>query len=260
MLMAESSTSCRWYNHLLKGVSSYRLRREELDRQNHIARFYQLLDRLENAVGGANRLKDCSGYMPWPNRGVYFFFEDGERRSESDSGIRVVRIGTHALTEGSRSTLWQRLRGHRGTDATGGGNHRGSIFRLLVGTALAKQNPELRVATWDNGKSSDSAVRPGEHAMEAKVSEVIRNMPFLCLEIDDAPGPNSLRGYIERNSIALLSNYSRRTVDAPSSNWLGSSCARGLVRESGLWNQENVRAGYDPVFLDQLEQLIHLME
>lgn len=258
--MAEFDTSCREQNHLLRGVPSYRLRREELDRHKHITRFYQLLDRLEKAVGGTNRLKDCSGYMPWPDRGVYFFFEDGECRSESGKGIRVVRVGTHALTEAAQSTLWQRLRGHRGTDATGGGNHRGSIFRLLVGTALASQKPELAVPTWDNGKSSDSAARPGEHALEVGVSEVIRKMPFLCLEIDDAPGPNSLRSYIEQNSIALLSNYSRRAIDASSPKWLGNSCARELVRESGLWNQENVRADYDPDFLDQLEQLIHLME
>ena len=29
-------------------------------------------------------------------------------------------------------------------------------------------------------------------------------MPFLWFAIDDAPGPKSLRGYVERNSIALL--------------------------------------------------------
>ena len=32
-------------------------------------------------------------------------------------------------------------------------------------------------------------------------------MPFLWLEVPDPPGPDSLRGYIERNAIVLLSNY-----------------------------------------------------
>jgi hypothetical protein len=63
--------------------------------------------------------------MVWPKRGVYFFFETGESRSDSGSGPRVVRVGTHALREGSRAKLWTRLSQHQGTITTGGGNHRG---------------------------------------------------------------------------------------------------------------------------------------
>ena len=33
--------------------------------------------------------------MYWPQRGVYFFMEDGEERSDSGSGLRIVRVGTH---------------------------------------------------------------------------------------------------------------------------------------------------------------------
>ena len=77
--------------------------------------------------------------MEWPARGVYFFFEDGEARSTSGTGPRVVRIGTHALTAKSSTTLWNRLAQHRGVVGTGGGNHRGSIFRLLVGEALLRR-------------------------------------------------------------------------------------------------------------------------
>jgi hypothetical protein len=69
------------------------------------------------------------------NRGVYFFFEGGELRSQSGSGGLVVRIGTHAVSVGSKSTLWGRLAQHRGS-LSGNGNHRGSIFRLWVGSAL----------------------------------------------------------------------------------------------------------------------------
>ncbi len=47
----------------------------------------------------------CTGRMRWPQRGVYFFFEDGETRSGSGSRHRVVRVGTHALVSGSRATL-----------------------------------------------------------------------------------------------------------------------------------------------------------
>ncbi|SDL31941.1 hypothetical protein SAMN04488026_107811 [Aliiruegeria lutimaris] len=82
-------------------------------------------------------------------------------------------------------------------------------------------------------------------------------MPFLWLEVNDEPGPDSLRGYIERNSIALLSNSGKAPLDPPSFDWLGRSCNRNRVRASGLWNQNHVEECYDPAFLDTLERLIH---
>ena len=38
-------------------------------------------------------------------------------------------------------------------------------------------------------------------------------MSFLWLPIGDEPGPNSRRGYMERNAIALLSNYGKDPLD-----------------------------------------------
>jgi hypothetical protein len=38
----------------------------------------------------------------------------------------------------------------------------------------------------------------------------------LWLSVDDEPGPQSLRGCIERNAIALLSNYGKLPIDPPS--------------------------------------------
>ena len=72
-------------------------------------RFYALLDALAGKHGGPRLLGDATGRMTWPRRGVYFFFEPGETRSGSGSGLRVVRIGTHALRAGSQSSLWGRL-------------------------------------------------------------------------------------------------------------------------------------------------------
>ena len=81
-------------------------------------------------------------------------------------------------------------------------------------------------------------------------------MSFLWLAVNDAPGPASLRGYIERNAIALLSNYRKKALDPTSSSWLGHFCNRDLVRTSGLWNQNHVVERYDPEFLDTLERFI----
>ena len=88
------------------------------------------------------------------------------------------------------------------------------------------------------------------------VSKVIGKMPFLYLSINDDSGPDSLRGYIERNSIALLSNYNISALDPPSDDWLGDECNREKVRNSGLWNQNHVDETYDPDFLNALEILV----
>ena len=95
-------------------------------RISDVQNFYGLLDSLAERVGGPRTLAACSGRLGWPRRGVYFFMEDGEIRSDSGTGPRIVRVGTHALTEGSGTKLWSRLSQHRGQQKTGGGNHRGS--------------------------------------------------------------------------------------------------------------------------------------
>src|SRR5688572_10923820 len=120
-------------------------------RASDLRRFYSLLDDLARRTGGTRRLADCSGGLEWPPRGVYFFMESGEVRRESGDGPRIVRVGTHALKDGSRTTLWKRLSQHKG-QRDGNGNHRGSIFRLLVGTALLANDPAL-CASWGQGNN-----------------------------------------------------------------------------------------------------------
>ena len=181
--------------------------------------------------------------------------EDGEVRSDSGNGPRIVRIGTHALTKGSGSKLWSRLSQHRGQQMAGGGNHRGSIFRLIVGTAVMARNGHS-VPSWGQGPNAPADVRATEKALECEVSQVICAMPFLWLTVEDEPDAESLRGYIERNAIALLSNCGKEPLDPPSAGWLGHSCNRELVRKSGLWNQNHVVEAYDPAFLGCFEKLV----
>lgn len=137
-----------------------------MSRLAHLDRFYCALDRLEVRCGGKRTLNDCSGLTGWPMRGVYFFFEEGERRHGSGDGPRVVRVGTHALKSGSRSSLWGRLAQHKGKSRTQGGNHRGSIFRLIVGTALIKTEGFV-CSSWGRGNTADRAEREAEQALEA---------------------------------------------------------------------------------------------
>jgi len=84
-------------------------------RQRDLDRFYDLLHDLEQRVGGTRKLKNCTGYMNWPDRGVYFFFEPVETRLSDQ--MRVTRVGTHAVSEGSSTSVRDRLKQHYGTAA-----------------------------------------------------------------------------------------------------------------------------------------------
>jgi hypothetical protein len=224
------------------------------DRIRHLISFYSILDALEKNIGGARKLGDCSGRTPWPQRGIYFFRELGEQRVDSGNGPRIVRVGTHALREGGSTRLWTRLSQHKGQTSTGGGNYRGSIFRLLVGSSLIRRQSYC-YPTWGDKHSAARDIRANELPLEREVSGVIGNMPFLWLAIDDEAGPESLRGYIEKNAIALLSNYKRHPLDPASQGWLGHDCDRERVRASGIWNSNHVEESYDPAFLDILGRL-----
>jgi hypothetical protein len=225
------------------------------DRRTDLERFYGILADLEERLGGRPSLGECHGRMRWPERGVYFLFEEGERRWDSGGDLRVVRVGTHSLKQGSRTTLWTRLVKHRGVKKTGAGNHRSSSFRALVGAAILEADPALECPTWGRRASNPHEVRCAERAHETRVSRRIGSMRLLVVAIDDPPGPGSARDYVARNAIALLSNFDRPLLDPPSEGWLGLKSPRERVRRSGLWNSDHVTALHDPAFLAHLEQL-----
>jgi hypothetical protein len=83
-------------------------------RLDDLIRFCDILETLERRIGGRRLLADCHGRMDWPQRGVYFFMEEGERRTDTGEGLRIVRVGTHALKAGSGTTLWDASRSTRG--------------------------------------------------------------------------------------------------------------------------------------------------
>lgn len=165
------------------------------ERREDLTRFYSLLDKLEENIGGSRTLANCSGRLDWPKRGVYFFREYGESHLETGEGPRIVRVGTHALKTGSGTKLWTRLSQHKGHPSKGSGNHRGSIFRLIVGAALINRH-DYEFPTWGKGSTAKADVRRRESALEFEVNGVIGNMTFLWVPIDDEAGPESLRSYM----------------------------------------------------------------
>lgn len=220
------------------------------DRCEDIDRLYRLLSDLECRLGGTRTLDTATGGQAWPSHGVYFFFEPGETRS--DDSPRVVRVGTHALTATSHTTLWQRLSQHRGNlrgSNPGGGNHRGSIFRLHVGAAVLRRDhaPQALLESWLSKEPQPQwAAAEAEH--ERNVSHYIRAMPFVWLPVPTKPDGTSERGYLERNCIALLSG-----AEPASPDWLGHHAVNPAISASGLWNVNHVHDQYRPKSLDRLE-------
>jgi hypothetical protein len=230
-----------------------------MSRRSDLDRLYDLLDRLEANVGGKQRLDDCTGYMDWPERGVYFFFAEGETRDSTDQ-LRLTRIGTHAVSSGSGTSLWNRLRTHRGANSgtyEDGGNHRGSVFRKRVGEAMVERDGlHDEYPHWGEGSSANRERRLAELEHERRVSEYIRDLPFLWIDVDDEPSPESDRAYLERNVIALVSNYRKDSLDPRSDDWLGCDSPCSEISDSGLWNINHVGEQYDTAFLDRLSDAV----
>lgn len=216
-------------------------------------RFNELIRQLAMLPGQGTQLGDISAAHRLPRRGVYFFFENGEVTESAAGQPRVVRVGTHAVSNGSRSTLSQRLRAHRGT-RVGGGNHRGSIFRLHLGHALQARS-QLTVPTWGRGSTAARVIRDVEREHEERVSKTIRAMPVLWVAVDDEAGPKSERAAIERGAIATLSN-GLSPYRKPSESWLGNDSPREEIRRSGLWNLNYTREAPNDEFLERLEAAI----
>ena len=220
-----------------------------------LERFYKLLARLNEAPAQGRALCELPTGTMLPLRGVYFFYEPGEFRAIRATILRIVRIGTHGLRTGSKSTLYGRLKQHLGT-RTLGGNHRCSIFRLHVGNALLARSRQS-LPTWGKGSSASPHVRECEADHEKRVSEYIGKMRTLWVSVPDEPGPQSERALIERNAIALLSNRFA-PVDSSSKDWLGRYSPKKGIRDSALWNLNHVDEAFDTSFLKRLEWFVEL--
>lgn len=247
------------------------------DRLSDLKKFYKLIAEIKIIIGGAHKLseclgrKKCPGHMKCPspmgwsdrvdpkqNMGVYFFQENSENQRDTGEGPRIVRVGTSkALCNRFRQTKGNSSKGN----LSGGGNHRASVFRRLIGDALINRD-NLEYPTWEH-KPISKEDRERELPLERDVSKVIGKIPFLWLVVNDEPGKESDRGYIERNAIALLSNYGKKdkeVLDRQSCGWLGQHSSRKKVQKSRLWNSNHVNDKYDPNFLEKMKKYICQME
>ena len=222
-------------------------------RVNDVAMLYSMLQDPLLLKNNLRLVDECSGSMIWPKRGLYIFYEPGYNRMLNYNELKIMRVGTHGVSEGSSSSLWHRLKTHKGNKDLSG-NHRSSIFRLHIGTALIVRDG-LVCPSWGIGQSSNKCIHELEDKIEKKVSEYIRKMQLLFFGIEDAPSKMSDRAYIEQNMIALLSGPIG-PIDLAEESWLGYHCLNPAVRKSSLWNVDYTDMQYDVKFFDVLQTYI----
>lgn len=228
---------------------AYRIRQ----RQMAIKRFYRILERLAESLGNPTLAEVVSGGLP--PKGVYFFFDPTEPTSFSKKLPRLVRIGTHAVSIGSKATLRNRLRTHFGT-RDGAGNHRASVFRLHVGQSLlARDGRNEDFPNWGKGQSANKLITQHEYSFERQVSAYLARLLVLHVPIDDDAGKSSMRAVMEHHLIALMTE-DRAFLETPSEAWLGRWSSRPEISSSGLWNVRSVGERVDLKIVELLERLI----
>lgn len=191
-----------------------------------------------------------------PKRGVYVFCDPNEPNFIGTQP-RIVRIGTHAVSRGSKATLRGRLRNHLGP-VNEVGNHRGSIFRLHVGRAMLEAGPgHEKMPSWGVVPDPDPKTREAELQHELAVSRYLQNLEVALIAIDDEPTKDSLRASVEAQLIALCSE-AMRPIDCATQEWLGRKSPVEQIRKSGLWNIRGVGEKYDPIRPGSVTSIVHV--
>ena len=227
---------------------------DEASLRSDIARLNHYIKRLWKNQNGGRAIAEASGRMSWPARGVYLVLDADDLVSRF-AMPRIARVGTHAVSTGSQTSMWNRLSTHRGTLA-GGGSHRSSIFRLHVGRAWTRAVPsDLWPSSWAEGQTASRDIRLGEAELEAQVSRLIGAMRVLWLDVDDEPGAASERAYIERNLIGLLSRAGL-LWGGDWHGWLGRHAADWRIATSGLWNLNHVYSKPDADFMERFAEAV----
>lgn len=226
-----------------------------LTRVEHLRLLYKGIETLRS-LGRTFLLTDLAK-QELPNQGLYIFIDQNEINRWNKPG-RIVRIGTHAVSTGSRSVLRTRLRNHLGNQ-DGSGNHRGSIFRLHIGASLLARNSfEMRADHWGKPDDASRSIKASEDWLEKMVSYYIGGLEVAVIEIEDEASKNSLRAKAERQLIALLTE-SWLPLERPSQDWLGYSSDREAIVRSGIWNVMEVAKSYSPDSQGSVPHLAKLM-
>lgn len=182
-----------------------------------------------------------------PKNGIYIIFENGEKCNDLD---RIVRIGTHTGINQLRSRLNQHFVNE---------NKDRSIFRKNIGRCLLniENSPyskiwEIDFTTRKNKDEYGNLVDEiFQKQLETRITEYIQDsLSFTVIEVDNKAERMNLESKII-STISLCKNCK------PSSNWLGLYSTKPKIRESGLWQvNELYKEPLNQSDMEKLELLV----
>jgi len=178
-----------------------------------------------------------------PGNGVYILFEEGETAHGTD---RIVRIGSHT----GQNKLSSRLREHFTNE-----NKDRSVFRKNIGRALLNRDGdpflkywELDLTTRQSREKYQALIDPAKQLdVERRVTEYVRShFSFVVFQVDE----QQRRLALEKK---LISTVSLCDECVPSGNWLGLHSPKPEIRQSGLWQTNELYKR--PLTKDELAEL-----
>ncbi len=176
-----------------------------------------------------------------PQNGIFFIFENGETAHGKD---RIVMVGTHS----SQNNLMSRLKQHYINESKDG-----SIFRKNIGRCILNVRQNSYAKLWEidmsqktNKEKYSQLMNEGyQKSIEREISNYVKeNFSFCAIRVDD-------KDYRLKLKAKLVSTISHCESCRPSNNWLGLNSPIQRIRESGMW-QENELNG-EQITTDELE-------
>lgn len=160
-----------------------------------------------------------------PQNGIYILFEQGEAFDQMD---RVVRVGTHTGNDQLQSRLFQHF-----VDE----NKDRSIFRKNIGRCFLNKESHPYLKIWELDLTTKEQRKKSAHLidellqeqLEKRISRYVRhNMTFSVIEVNN----KRERLYLEAKIVSTVSLCEKCK---PSANWLGLHSPKARIKESGLW-------------------------
>lgn len=178
-----------------------------------------------------------------PLNGIYVLFEQGE---QAHGVHRIVRIGTHTGADQLRSRLRQHFINERKDR---------SIFRKNLGRALLNRSGNAFLDHWNldlttraNRELYRGVVDLERQAeVERAVTDVIQSR--FCFVVFDVP-EKADRLAFERKMIGTVSGCSDCE---PSSDWFGRYSPKPKIRQSGLWQEQEL--GKESLTVAEVDEL-----
>ena len=177
-----------------------------------------------------------------PTNGIYINFEEGEKIEGVD---RIVRIGTDT----GNNQLHSRLSQHFENE-----NQRRSIFRKNIGRCFLNKENNTYLKYWELPLTSKAEKEKNlkyidfdfEQKIEQRISSFIQgNFSFCVFQVDNKED----RLFWESKIIATIAQSGIR----PTSNWLGNYSPKSKIKQSGLWQIQQLMN--PPLTLNEFEKL-----